>query len=212
MVKKTKAEALETRHLILDTAEEIFNLKGVSKTSLDNIAMSAGVTRGAIYWHFKNKSDLFNAMFDRVRLPLEDMAEATASEDVIDPIGELHHSLVFFFNKVVTDCHYRLVFDILFNKCEFVDELGPLIVRDREVKEAFKVHLERIFKNAIERGQLQPELDIVLAVQTYQAMLKGILRNWLLDSKSFDLEQDGIRMMEAFFDMLCCSKALLKRE
>lgn len=208
MVKKTKQEALETRHRILDTAEMVFHQKGVSNTTLDNIAKAAGVTRGAIYWHFKNKTDVFNAMFDRVRLPLEEMAIATADEDVQDPIGELISSIAFFFNKVVTDSHYRLVFDILFNKCEFVEELGAIIVRDREVKAKFTVHLETIFTHAIQRKQLPSGLNVSLAVLTYQAMLKGILRNWLLEPDAFDLEQDGMKMMMAFFEMLACSKAL----
>ena len=75
MVRRTKEEALETRNLLLDVAERVFNEKGVSRTSLADIAEAAGLTRGAIYWHFKNKSDLFDAMMERVTLPLEQLVE-----------------------------------------------------------------------------------------------------------------------------------------
>ena len=51
MVRRTKEEALETRNLLLDVAERVFNEKGVSRTSLAEIAEAAGLTRGAIYWH-----------------------------------------------------------------------------------------------------------------------------------------------------------------
>ena len=71
MVRRTKEEALETRDRILDTAEQVFSERGVARTSLADIADAAGVTRGAIYWHFKNKGDLFSAMLDRVALPME---------------------------------------------------------------------------------------------------------------------------------------------
>src|ERR1700688_3142706 len=74
MVRRTKEEALETRNRILDTAEQVFVEKGVSNTSLAQLAEAAGVTRGAIYWHFKNKADLFDAMMSRVVLPMEEMA------------------------------------------------------------------------------------------------------------------------------------------
>ncbi len=208
MVKKTKQEALETRNLILDTAERVFNTKGVSSTSLDNIACAAGVTRGAIYWHFKNKSDLFNAMFDRVRLPLEEMADAITDAALEDPLGELHKTLSFLFEKVSQDVHYRYVFEILFTKCELVEELGPIIQRDRQVKAAFTARLEIIFSNAIARQQLHKDTNIPLAVNTYQAMLKGILRNWLLEPEVFDLQHDGMRMVDAMFDMLRSSPAL----
>lgn len=59
MARKTKQQAEETRQEILDAAIKTFSERGVSATSLADIAKAAGVTRGAIYWHFKNKVDLF---------------------------------------------------------------------------------------------------------------------------------------------------------
>src|SRR5215468_10863238 len=68
MVRRTKEEALETRNRILDAAERIFEKRGVSRTSLQDIAEAAGVTRGAIYWHFKGKDELFAAMMERATM------------------------------------------------------------------------------------------------------------------------------------------------
>ena len=45
--------------------------QGVTRTSLAEVATAAGMTRGAVYWHFKDKADLFRAMCDRATLPLE---------------------------------------------------------------------------------------------------------------------------------------------
>ena len=59
MARRTKGEALETRHRILDVAERVFSERGVTRTSLADVAKAAGVTRGAIYWHFADKADLF---------------------------------------------------------------------------------------------------------------------------------------------------------
>lgn len=64
MARKTKQQALETRQHILDVAMRLFSQQGVSATSLAQIAQAAGVTRGAIYWHFKDKSDLFGEIWD----------------------------------------------------------------------------------------------------------------------------------------------------
>ncbi len=208
MVKKTKEEALETRHLLLDTAERVFHEKGVAQTTLNDIAQAAGLTRGAIYWHFKNKIDLFNAMCDRVSLPLETMTDAAAADDVADPLGAMRNSVRCFFHKVATDPHSRLVFDILFNKCEFVAELGPVVERDLRVRVEFRQRFERMFRNAEKRGQLPPGLNHRLTVENYQALVKGIVRNWLLDPQSFDLEVDGGRMLDAFFEMVQVSVAL----
>ncbi len=54
-MRKTKEEAQQTRSNLLNAALNVFYERGVSKVSLDEIAKTAGVTRGALYWHFKNK-------------------------------------------------------------------------------------------------------------------------------------------------------------
>ena len=71
MARRTKEDADATRNSLLDAAERVFYEKGVSRASLSDIAQAAGATRGAIYWHFKDKVALFNAMMDRVTHPLE---------------------------------------------------------------------------------------------------------------------------------------------
>ena len=81
MARRTKAEAEETRQRILDAAERLFFVDGVSRTSLELIANAAGVTRGAIYWHFKNKVELFEALHERVKLPAEDIVERAMAGD-----------------------------------------------------------------------------------------------------------------------------------
>ena len=82
MARRTREEALETRNRILDAAERVFNEHGVSRTSLASIASAAGVTRGAVYWHFRDKTDLFDAMMQRVVLPLETMLNRSADDGV----------------------------------------------------------------------------------------------------------------------------------
>lgn len=84
-----RKKPLETRERILDAAEDVFNARGVSRTTLNEIAEAAGVTRGAIYWHFKNKVELFEAMCDRVRGPMKALVEKTADKDTEDPLEQL---------------------------------------------------------------------------------------------------------------------------
>ncbi|MCK5077213.1 MAG: TetR family transcriptional regulator, partial [Calditrichia bacterium] len=58
-MRKTKEESEKTKRLLLDTALKVFSQKGYSATRLIDIAKEAGVTRGAIYWHFNNKAELY---------------------------------------------------------------------------------------------------------------------------------------------------------
>ena len=114
MARSTKEEALETRARILDAAEQVFHERGVSQTSLADVAKAAEVTRGAIYWHFKNKSDLFDAMCERVRLPMEAVLEENASPQVEDPLGQFLRSGIYVLTMAATDERCRRVFDIIF--------------------------------------------------------------------------------------------------
>ena len=59
MVRKTREEAWKTREKLLLSSFELFSKYGFDKTNLSDIAVAAGVTRGAVYWHFENKDELF---------------------------------------------------------------------------------------------------------------------------------------------------------
>lgn len=208
MVRKTKEEALETRNKLLDAAVRVFHARGVSRTSLAEIAESAGMTRGAIYWHFKNKTDLFNAMFDRIRLPLDAMLTEAMGDENTDPLGSLRASLVFLFRETARDPHYRMVFDILFHKCEFVEELGALLVRDRELKAQALERFERVFQRAEHHGQLPQGINHRVAAVIYHGYVCGILQDWVFAPESFDLEANAELITDAVFDMLATSPAL----
>jgi TetR/AcrR family acrAB operon transcriptional repressor len=85
LVRRTKEEALATRHRLLDAAELLFLAKGVSHTSLQDIAREA-------------EADLFNAMMDRVTLPFEASLAFLAHDAPVKPLAHIcstiRHSLV----------------------------------------------------------------------------------------------------------------------
>jgi TetR/AcrR family acrAB operon transcriptional repressor len=87
MVRRTKEDAQETRNRILDTAVEVLNRQGVAQTSLNDIAREAGVTRGAIYWHFANKVAMFDAMIERLLCPLLFNSADRDTRLAADPLG-----------------------------------------------------------------------------------------------------------------------------
>ena len=92
MARRTKEEAQETRARLLDAAEHVFHEKGVAHASLEDIAAAAEVTRGAVYWHFKDKAELFDAMMQRVVLPMEAIREGADCCEQPDPLSLLRRS------------------------------------------------------------------------------------------------------------------------
>jgi TetR/AcrR family acrAB operon transcriptional repressor len=100
MVKKTKEEAQETHAALLNAAEQVFAAKGVTNTTLNDVAQAAGMTRGAIYWHFKDKNALFKAMCDRAFLPMEVLLNEITSSTDDDPLLALRRLNLHFRTKL----------------------------------------------------------------------------------------------------------------
>lgn len=206
MVRRTKEEARETRNRILDAAEQVFYDKGVSRTSCADIAAQAGVTRGAIYWHFSNKGDLFTAMFDRVLLPLDELT--AGDDDPADPLARLAERLKWCLSAVAKDPRRRRVFDILFLKCEFVDEMGPVKARHQTSMEETIGKLETDVMLAVRRGQLPADLDTRRAALFVHACVGGWLRDALLMQPAIDFAAQIEPFVDACLDMLRLSPAM----
>jgi TetR/AcrR family acrAB operon transcriptional repressor len=212
VVKKTKEEALETRNKLLNAAEDVFYCAGYARTTLEAVAEAAHLTRGAIYWHFKNKSDLFNAMCERVRLPMEELAASGEGRDNDDPLGHLRMVCIFFLTQASTNVHLNKVFDILFNKCEFVDPADPAYIRQLDAFRNADRRLTNLLQMAVEKGQLPSDLDVPLAAVMYRAAIDGALKNWLFSKESFCLNKEVERLVDACLDMLRYATSLRKRQ
>lgn len=63
-MRRTKEEAEATRVAILQSALNTFCEKGYAKTTFDEIAKRINLTKGSVYWHFRNKPDLLAALID----------------------------------------------------------------------------------------------------------------------------------------------------
>src|ERR1700675_2574233 len=103
MARKTKTQAAITREQLLDAAEQVFREHGVARTSLTEIAAAAGVTRGAVYWHFRDKADLFTAMCERATLPLDALVSEAGVVRSDDPLGVLRDLSVAALTCLATD-------------------------------------------------------------------------------------------------------------
>lgn len=198
MARKTKDDALATRDRILDAAEVVFEQRGVSRCSLQEIAQAAGVTRGAIYWHFENKADLVNAMFERVTLPLEEAINRSADPNALDPVLEVRNSLLNALRKTVACPQVQRVFVIKMQKVEYVDEL--LAVRDRRVNTRVGL-IDQVavgLKRAMAEGRLDRRVPARATAIGLHALTSGLIENWLLDPSAFDLVKVGEQALDAY--------------
>src|SRR5205085_8027229 len=159
MVRRTKEEAQETRSRILDAAEAVFHDKGVANASLEEIAAHAQLTRGAIYWHFKDKAELFDAMMQRVALPAEAVLEKAAERGALDPLELLKRGSCEVLLRTARDARVQRVFDISYHKCEYVGDAAGLRSRHIASQQGCLATIERQFRACVKQGLLPANVD-----------------------------------------------------
>lgn len=199
MVRRTKQEALETRDRILDAAEQVFYDKGVAHASLEDIAAAAQVTRGAIYWHFKDKAELFDAMMQRVVLPAEDILERADRGHEAGTLETLRKATIDVLVRTATDARMQRIFEIAYHKCESVGDAKA--VRDRHAASQAQClrTIEASFRACVTSGELPKGIDPRVAAVGAMSLVSGIIANWVLDPKSFALRKHAEALVDIYF-------------
>ncbi len=151
-----------TRSTIMATALGLFCQQGLATTNLTDIARAAGVTRGAIYWHFKDKEELFFSLWDEMCAPLSHLLLASIDVDEPDPLGKFQSFLIEVLRTVAACRAHQQMFRIMFKLLMSDGELGP--IRDM-VRQEMQEHAQNIrssLQNAVNRGQLPAAVDRIL--------------------------------------------------
>lgn len=198
MVRRTKEDADATRAALIDAAERVFHRRGVSRASLAEIAAEAGASRGAIYWHFQDKADLFNAMMDRVTLPLEHSLQAFEGLAYQDPVCRLRSVMELVLRSVTSDARTRRVFEIALYRVEYVEELAAVRERHLQAAQAFTDQLARDFAHAWPARQPGFDWTPLAAAVGLHALFDGLIKNWLLMPEGFDLVAVGRLSTDAY--------------
>jgi TetR/AcrR family acrAB operon transcriptional repressor len=203
MARRTKEEAAATRDSILDAAEKLFVEQGVSRTTLQHIASAAGVTRGAIYWHFDDKGALFNAMMERVTLPFECALSSLGKLDATTVLADLHQFFVEIFRVTETNPQARRVLEIASLKVEFVSEMDAVRVRRRQSKGEMMEQVVERLKLAQAGGHIRADADAQLLATGLWALMDGLIRNWMFEPTSFSLIELGDKMIATMLHGIC---------
>ncbi|WP_243546840.1 TetR family transcriptional regulator [Pseudodesulfovibrio tunisiensis] len=172
MARKTREEALKTRAMLLDAALAVFLRKGYFRTSLTDIAEEVGMTRGAVYGHFRNKVDLYTSLLDDVFQPIEDFFNALMREESSG--NGLRAVMENWFENLAENERLLQALELDLHRTERCEELQP---RDEEIKERFKGYMasvENHFRKGQELGWVKPELDPGAAATYFMAVLIGM--------------------------------------
>ena len=198
MVRRTKADAQTTRNNLLDAAEQLFQSRGVSHTSLNDIATAAGTTRGAIYWHFKDKADLFNAMMERVTLPLEQTLVVAYVEQSAHPVAEIRSAMLEALRLIATDEQTCRVLKIATHQVEYTTDMGAVLERHLSVHGGCVARNHAALQRAFAARGQSPPMALDFAARGLQVMVEGLVHQWLLNTEAFDLQANGRAALDVY--------------
>lgn len=193
-MRRSKEDAEATREALLCAAEQLLAEKGIKNTRLEDVAAAVGVTRGAIYWHFKNKEELINAILERLRDPLNasmgELVERAAKgkfclEELITALIHPHQQLS---ENPATEQLIR--FAVRYALCRESEALSERIDQDREDN---LQRMTRLMHLAQQLGQVRQDIPPEQLALYVRSHVMGVFHHQLAVGNAFGSGMDSIR-------------------
>ncbi|MBN3840300.1 TetR family transcriptional regulator [Burkholderia sp. Ac-20349] len=178
MVKRTREQAQATRAIIVESAQGVFFDHGFAHASLEEIARRAGVTRGAVYWHFESKLDVLDAIFADAAIPLDPFL-IPPRQDAAHALDALIDSLGACWRAATRSKLSRRLYTLSYTRCESAGETAAFCERVRQAACHAEQRIEACVRRAIAAGQLASEHEPAVIASVVHATLSGLLRREL---------------------------------
>lgn len=169
-MRRTKEDAEQTREEIFRAGIKVFARKGYAAATLADVAREAGVTRGAIYWHFNSKSDFFVETTKRLHSFYEELAashddgSASAPEAVAETVKRV-------LRRFVHDEEFRLMQELVVRETLAGQALPAECPLPRDEK---RDHIVEMFAEAHEAGEVHPQMSPATCYVALNAVLAGV--------------------------------------
>lgn len=195
MARKKKEDAQKTRQQLIEAAIGQFARRGVANTTLTDIADAAKVTRGAVYWHFSSKSEIFNAIWEQ-QLPLRDIIRDQLSfSENDDPLLMLREQFITVLQYIAREPRQCALLQILYHKCEFNSDM----IAECEIRKRIGFnyeHLRDMLEKCISRNVISSQVNVELTLIVFHGFFSGIIKNWLMNNESFNLFQQAPALVD----------------
>ena len=185
--RRTQAErAAETRDALIAAARPLFAAQGFAEVALEAIVRAAGVTRGALYHHFADKTELFAAVFEQVEEEVAvRMGEAITASNQTDPIEVMRLGAGFWLDACSDPEVQRIV---------LVD--APAVLgwtRWTEIGNRYNIGMVRaLLSNAVETGRIPPQPIEATVLTILGAMREATLYVALAEDHGQAREEAGL--------------------
>ena len=178
-----------------------FSQKGYASTTLVNIAKEAEVTRGAIYWHFGSKAELYNTLIreysDRgISIMQQAVSEGGTLLDILKRV------FVRQLQAVADDADLRALIELQLFKTGLVPELEEGHQQQIAASIGLIEMMAGIMKQGIDTGLLRSDTDPKEIAISYLAFQNGLIHLWLIAPNEFSLKDSAERFAELFMQSL----------
>jgi len=189
-MRRTKKEAALTRESLLKAGLSVFSHKGYSSTTLDDVAREAGVTRGAIYWHFGSKAELYNALLKEFSDRGSLIVQAAAAEGGT-LVKILRRVFIRLLTAVETDPSLKKIMEISLFKAEDTADLAVSLEQQVESSQTLIQSLAAVMSQGSASRELRQDLDPIDMARAFLALQNGAIYLWLQDLTSFSLKDSA---------------------
>lgn len=200
-MKRSKEEAEQTRQAILSAALEVFYTRGVTRASLQEVATAAGVTRGAVYWHFRDKSHLYMTLYEeltaRYAVRPEDFAARTYAS-----LAEFRQDLDRLISSYQQDRSFRMFIQILHSRMEYIEEMKEIVENEQLKQQRMVAAYLHAFRQLQADGHLSPKIDCERAALLLFTVIDGIFDSWGIDEGLFHPGLTPLDLLNELFDRL----------
>jgi len=174
MAGRREQKKKQTRAAILEAALHLFSKKGYENTSIDELALAAGIGKGTVYTYFRSKSEIFLS-FCEEQLDFVSRELAEKSDPRAPLLGQL---LTLFMGEFQFISRNKEFGRILMREMVFPKDLT--VERSRELDNKYIDLLVPIFREAQEQGELRTDLELILLTGHFYALYIMTVSGWYM--------------------------------
>ncbi|MBP1848371.1 TetR/AcrR family acrAB operon transcriptional repressor [Rhizobium petrolearium] len=198
-MRRTKEQAAQTAEQILLAAENLFLEQGYDDVSLEEIAASANVTRGAVHWHFKNKQGLLRSMRRKALEPYRKLVDDLSENTRVASMDTLCTLISDMFRRIQAEPRYQGLF------CAMARLDLTMAAKNeadgRTFREEKYALLVRIFELIEQESGLPDPWTPNKVASAFNASVSGLMLEWALGRGTIRLVPDGIVFVKALLGL-----------
>lgn len=201
-MKYQQEKAIATRSQVLRAALKVFSSKGYSATTLEDVAKEAELSRGAIYFNFKNKQDLYVTLVHEYFETTIHGALLARVELEQDPLVALRDYMFSYNHAVVANEEIREFMELIRYKTEVKTLSEEILMVQQKMDLLMQEEITILVRACQKEDRLRQDVAEAVLVMAIHSYLNGIESTWMFNPQIFPLEKHLHELIDIFVDSM----------